>query len=88
MQFSQKFDLSQVIAHDPASKANWAGVEYEIRNAQGKLLRAGTTSEDGITDRVFTDKSESITAFIGGGDWGIVEEFEVLDDDTEPEGTT
>ena len=88
MQFSQKFDLSQVITHDPASKANWAGVEYEIRDAQGKLLRAGTTSEDGITDRVFTDKSESITAFIGGGDWGIVEEFEVMDDDTEPEGTT
>ncbi|CDY76720.1 VgrG protein [Caballeronia glathei] len=87
-QFSQKFDLSQFIAHDPASKENWAGVEYEIRNAQGKLLRAGTTNEDGITDRVFTDKSETVTAFIGGGEWGVVEEFEVSDEDIDPESET
>ncbi len=33
--FSQKFDLSQFIKRDPASKKNWSRVEYEIRNAKG-----------------------------------------------------
>lgn len=83
-QFSQKFDLSQFITHDPSSKQTWAGVEYEIRDGQGKLLRVGTTDENGKTGRVFTDKHESITAYIGGGDWGVVEEFQVEEDD-EPE---
>jgi type VI secretion system secreted protein VgrG len=35
-QFSQKFDLSQIIADDPGSRETWAGVEYEIRDAQGQ----------------------------------------------------
>jgi hypothetical protein len=29
-----------------------------------------------------------IAAYIGGGDWGVVEEFEVRNGDTEPESAT
>jgi len=79
--------LSQFIEHDPASKASWAGVAYEIRNAQGTLLRAGVTDQKAITDCVFTDKQESLVAFIGTGEWSVWEEMEVVDDlYTEEEG--
>jgi type VI secretion system secreted protein VgrG len=80
-QFSQKFDLSQFIERDPASKENWAGVEYEIRTSQGKLLRSGVTDQNAITDHVFTENQESLVALIGGGDWNVTEEVEVIDDD-------
>lgn len=84
--FSQKFDLSQFLEGGAAATQAWAGVDYEIRNSEGKLLASGVTDEHAVTDRIFTANEEGVTAFIGGGSWNIHEELAAdEDDDVEPE---
>ncbi|MBB3213481.1 uncharacterized protein (DUF2345 family) [Herbaspirillum sp. Sphag1AN] len=79
--FSQKLDISQFSSIETGVIQNWRNVEYEIHNSQGRLLGHGVINSEGLTQRVFTDEEEGLSALIGSGSWYIVEEIEVPEDE-------
>jgi type VI secretion system secreted protein VgrG len=75
--FSQRFDLSHFAKNLPFGFSS-ERLPYEVFDADGKFITAGTTDENGMTDRILTNNETELTVFIGGGSWGV-EEYVELD---------
>lgn len=86
-EYSLAFDFSEM--HEAG---NHNGIDYdymgvELTKPDGTYLAALRTDKFGITNRYFTKKQEEIVAWAcnRSGLWEIIEEYEVDDDDDDPE---
>lgn len=83
--YSQQFDLSELIASGSHSGLHSALGTIEITKPDGTHITTVGVNELGLSDRIFTEESESIVAWIGEGSWEITEEYELIADDDEGE---
>ena len=80
--FSQQLDLSHLVENDSMGIRS-EHLPYRIYDTQGTFITQGIIDESGLTDRIFTDQSKEIVAFIGAGEWSVEERAE----DDEAEGS-
>ena len=73
--FSQQFDLSH-LAYNDLTGFSSENLKYRVFDKLGTLLAAGTTNEDGLTDRVLTNEPTELVMLIGDGSWTVEEQFE------------
>ena len=73
--FSQQFDLSH-LAYNELTGFSSEKLRYRVFDKLGTLLATGTTSEDGLTDRVLTNEPTELVMLIGDGGWSVEEQFE------------
>jgi type VI secretion system secreted protein VgrG len=73
--FSQQFDLSY-LAYNHVLGFSSEGLPYEVFDGEGNFITSGTTSEDGLTQRILTNSPAELTLLIGDGSWQIEEFFE------------
>lgn len=80
--FSQRLDLSHLSKNDHLG-FNSAGKKFWVYRDDGTFLTSGTTTEDGITDRIFANEAGNIKVAIETGNWQVEERYE----DDEENGT-
>jgi type VI secretion system secreted protein VgrG len=73
--FSQQFDLSHLASNDETAFSS-ARLPYSVYDKAGKFLASGTTGENGVTERIFTNEPTELVLLAGDGQWGVEEYFE------------
>jgi type VI secretion system secreted protein VgrG len=74
--FSQQLDVTAVVGSEPSTGEVWARVPYKIKDRQGRVVQQGITDGYGLTGRIFTRKSEELTAYVGEGEWQFFADVE------------
>lgn len=78
--FSQQIDFSHLAMNEEPG-FNSAGKAYWVVKEDGTFLTSGTTSNDGLTERIFANQAGPIKVAIEAGEWQVEEYFEDDDDD-------
>jgi type VI secretion system secreted protein VgrG len=81
--FSQQFDLSHIALNDQLAFSS-RSLPYKVYEKSGRLLAQGTTDENGVTDRVFTNEPTELVLLVGEGEWQVEEYFESDDMEDTP----
>ncbi|QBE65947.1 type VI secretion system Vgr family protein [Pseudoduganella lutea] len=76
--FSQQFDLSH-LAYNEDGFFSSENKPYSVYTRDGKFLTSGTTNDDGLTGRIYTDESTDLIVLIGESNWHLEEHFEYDD---------
>jgi len=77
--FSQRLDFSEMVSAGSFTSLDLANVPITVTDKAGKLIINTTTDEQGLSERIFTEKEEDLVIWIGDGDWTVYEEFEAID---------
>jgi type VI secretion system secreted protein VgrG len=64
---SLQVNLADLLGADPDSSQTIAGVAYEFRTRDGKVLAAGTTNSQGYTARFYTHEPQDVVLYVGDG---------------------
>jgi type VI secretion system secreted protein VgrG len=83
--YSLKFDFSKMHESGIYYDINHINMPVEIAKPDGTHITTLMINEYGITRRFYTEKQEEIVAWAGAGDWGVIEEFELIGYDDEGE---
>ena len=78
--FSQQIDLSHLAMNEEPG-FNSAGKTYWAIKEDGTFMTSGTTSKEGLTDRIFANETGRIKVAVEAGDWQVEERFEEDNDD-------
>ncbi|MDA8140071.1 MAG: type VI secretion system tip protein VgrG [Desulfobacteraceae bacterium] len=79
--YSQQFDFSAMIEAGSYSEKPLDFQTVTITKPDGTYLKTLSIDQYGLSNRLFTEKAEAIIAWVGDGEWGIIEEFEKEVDD-------
>lgn len=74
--YSQRFDFSHLALNHPLGFSS-ERLPYEVFDASGNFVTAGTTDANGMTDRIFTNRETELTVLIGAGSWEVEEYVEL-----------
>ena len=70
--FSQRVNFAHVIGYKPGEASILDQVPYEVRDKTGKVIAAGVTDDQGMTQRIVTEDQKDLTIFLGDGEWRIL----------------
>ena len=52
---------------------------YSVYDKQGNFIGSGTLTENGLTDRIFTNESQDLVVIADEGAWNVEEHIEAHD---------
>jgi len=76
--YSQQLDLSHLVGNEITGFSS-EGLPYRVFDAKGTFIMSGSTSDAGMTDRIFTDEPMDLVILLGESNWEIEERTEEFD---------
>jgi type VI secretion system secreted protein VgrG len=83
--YSQQIDMSHLAHHDDMLAYSSKNKPYRVYDKEGSFIASGTTDENGMTDRIFTNEPKELVVLFDEGTWEVEEYIESVEREPENE---